>query len=156
MFSTKQKISTTHKPHKLVSKIYFLSIEYFAESYHSMELQTKTLHEWYAMSKIKFKNYKSFFQILILLSGDIAMNPGPSSYPCSKCNTGVGSGAVLCNSCNKWIHSKCEGLSRSQVIALSRTANLNFTCCVCRCRDIQPTPSNITITTVTTTTTTTN
>ena len=88
-FSAKQKISTTHKPHKLVNKNYFLSIEYFADSYHSMELQTKSLHRWYAMSKIKFKNYKSFFQMLILLSGDIAMNPGPSSYPCSKCNTGV-------------------------------------------------------------------
>ena len=45
-FSTKQKISTTHKPHKLVSKNYFLSIEYFADVYHSTELQTKSLHEW--------------------------------------------------------------------------------------------------------------
>ena len=59
-FSTKQKISTTHKPHRLVSKHYFLSIEYFSDSYHSTKLQTKSLHEWYAMSKIKLKNCHSF------------------------------------------------------------------------------------------------
>ena len=64
-----------------------------------MELQTKSLHEWYAMSKLKFKSYKSFFQILILLSGDIAMNPGPNSFPCSKCSNGVRAG-VLCTNCD--------------------------------------------------------
>ncbi|MCP4266595.1 MAG: hypothetical protein GY777_13675, partial [Candidatus Brocadiaceae bacterium] len=59
------------------------------------------------------------------------MNPGPTSYPCAKCNRGVGSG-VLCNTCNFWIHAKCEGLSRSQLNVLSRTGNLDFICCVCR------------------------
>ena len=88
--SIKSKYNLAQKPIKTVGKNYFLSIEYFSDLYHSTELQTKSLHEWYAMSKIKFKDYKSFFQILILLSGDISMNPGPSSYPCSKCNTGVG------------------------------------------------------------------
>ena len=96
-----------------------------------MQLQTKSFHEWYAMSKIKLKNYKSFFQILILLSGDIAMNPGPPSYPCAKCNRGVRSG-VLCSACNLWIHAKCEGISKSQLNVLSRTGNLDFVCNVCR------------------------
>ena len=86
------------------------------------------------MSKIKFKSYKSFFQILILLSGDIALNPGPT-YPCSICDRGVRSSSIYCHACNKWTHSRCEGLSRSEVIVLSRTSNLSFTCRICR--DIQ-------------------
>ena len=131
LFAIKQKHAAVHSPRKLVNKDYFLSTEYFGDTYHAMELHTKSLHEWYAMSKIKFKSYKSFFQFLILLSGDIAMNPGPTSYPCAKCNRGVGSG-VFCNTCNLWIHTKCEGLSRSQLNVLSRTGNLNFICCVYR------------------------
>ena len=102
------------------------------DTYNYTKLQTKSLHEWYALSKIKFKNYKSFFQILILLSGDIAMNPGPVSYPCSKCNRGVRSG-VLCTVCNLWIHTKCEGLNRTQLNCLLQLGgNLGFVCCVCK------------------------
>ena len=82
ILAIKQKHDKVHKPHKLVSKTYFLSVEYFRDTYESMQLQSKSFHEWYAMSKMKFKNYKSFFQFLILPSGDIAMNPGPISYPC--------------------------------------------------------------------------
>ncbi len=141
LFAIKQKHESVHSPRKLVNKDYFLSLKYFGDTYHSMELQTKSLHEWYAMSKIKFKSYKSFFQFLILLSGDIAMNPGPTSYPCAKCNRGVGSG-ILCNTCNFWIHAKCEGLSRSQLNVLSRTGNLDFICSVCREKQTTLTSTN--------------
>ena len=73
----KERKRAAQNPHKLVGKGYFLSIQYFEDTYHFMERQTKTLHGLYAMSKLKFKSYKSFFQVLILLSGDVAMNPGP-------------------------------------------------------------------------------
>jgi len=131
LFAIKQKHAAVHNPRKHVNKQYFLSAEYFGDTYHAMDLYTKSLHEWHAMSKMKFKSYKSFFQILIILSGDISMNPGPTSYPCAKCNRGVGSG-ILCNTCNLWVHTRCEGLSGSQLNVLSRTGNLNFICCVCR------------------------
>ena len=97
-----------------------------------MDQQISGLHNWHTLSKMKLKDYKAFFQILILLSGDVALNHGPTQYPCSFCGNGVGAGSVNCTLCNKWIHSKCKGLTRSQVIALSRTADLNFTCRVCR------------------------
>jgi len=130
--SIKQKYNLAQKPIKVVGKNCFPSIEFFGDTYNSMELQTKSLQQWYAMSKIKFKSYNSFFQILLLLSGDIAMNPGPTSYPCSKCNRGVRSG-ILCTACNLWIHARCEGLDRAQVNILSRSGgNLGFVCCVCK------------------------
>ena len=78
----RQKHRAVQNPKKIVSKDYFLSIEYFGDTYYS-KLQTKSLLEWY-MSKLKFKSYKSFFQLLIILSGEVAMNPGPTSYPCAK------------------------------------------------------------------------
>ena len=53
-FSIKQKYNLAQKPIKVVGKNYFLSIEFFGDTYNSMELQTKSLHQWYAMSKIKF------------------------------------------------------------------------------------------------------
>ena len=109
-----EKINSTHKPQKTISKDYFLSPEYFKDVYRNMDRQTNGLQNWHAMSKMKLKGYKSFFQILILLSGDVALNPGPAQYPCSFCGNGVGAGSVNCTSCGKWIHSKCEGLSRSQ------------------------------------------
>ena len=118
---------------KTISKVYFLSIQYFDDTYHSMELQTKSLHEWYAMSKLKFKSYKSFFQILILLSGDIAMNPGPTSFPCSKCSKGVRVG-ILCTNCDTCIHKICEGLSSSQMTKLSKnqTEMSKVVCIICK------------------------
>ena len=126
------KINSTLKPHKTISRDYFLSPEYFIDVYQKMDQQTGGLQNWHAISKMKLKGYKSFFQILILLSGDVALNPGPTQYPCSFCGKGVGAGSVKCSLCDKWIHSKCEGLSRSQVIALSRASNLNYTCRVCK------------------------
>ena len=49
-------------PNKTFTNDYLLSIQYFDDTYHPKELQTKSLHEWYAMSKLKFKSYKSFFK----------------------------------------------------------------------------------------------
>ena len=107
-------------PLKKVSKEYFLSIEHYTNSYQSMQVQTKSLHEWYAMSKMKLKSYKSFFTFLLLLSGDIALNPGPNmNYPCSKCNKSVRVG-IFCKTCNMWIHQKCEGLTNSELKNLSK------------------------------------
>ena len=62
------------------------------------------------------------------------MNLGPTNFPCAKCNRGVGRGSVFCKTCNLWIHRTCEGLSASQLNALSRIPieDLDFVCCVCR------------------------
>ena len=68
----------------------------------------RTIRNWYAMSKLRLKSYNSFIQILLLLSGDIALNPGPNSnHPCSKCEKSV-RGGVFIKICNMWIHQNAR------------------------------------------------
>ena len=52
----------------------------------------------------------------ILLSGDVHLNPGPTTkYPCPVCARNVTSRGVsyLCNRCSGWVHSKCSGLQNA-------------------------------------------
>ena len=51
---------------------------------------------------------------LILLSGDIQMNPGPTRRvedPCSVCSKGCRTKGILCDSCDSWYHTKCIDMS---------------------------------------------
>ena len=44
-------------------------------------LHTSHIHnafEFFALSKFKYRNKDSFFKLLLLLSGDVSLNPGPS------------------------------------------------------------------------------
>ena len=58
------------------------------------EQYTKHLLKWQCLSKLKLNSFENFYQTLLLLSGDIALNPGPVTYPCSKCSKGVRTSAV--------------------------------------------------------------
>ena len=62
----------------------------------------------YALSKLKLRNYDSFFKYLLLLSGDINLNPGPIQNPCKKCLGSVNKKVIFCKNCNFWFHKKCE------------------------------------------------
>ena len=105
---------------KRISKLaYFLSPEYYTDIYKINNDFTKNLLKWQCLSKLKLTSFENFYQTLLLLSGDIALNPGPASYPCSKCSKGVGAGSVLCTHCDMWIHSKCEGISNTALKSLS-------------------------------------
>jgi len=131
---TKPELKTVrHKEKRLNYKAYFLSPEYFKDIYKIDENRMRHLLKWHCLSKLKLTSFKSFYQTLVLLSGDIALNPGPISYPCSKCSKGVRVG-VLCMHCKLWIHKNCEGLSSSEITKLSKseTDKSNFTCTVCR------------------------
>ena len=76
----KQKQSPNQK-NKFFIKGYFLSVEHYRDCYHLSKLQIKSNMEWYAMSKLKLKNFNSYFQMLLMLSGDIAINPSPTIDP---------------------------------------------------------------------------
>ena len=39
----------------------------------------------YALSKLKLRKRDSFFKYLLLLSGDVNLNPGPIQNPCKRC-----------------------------------------------------------------------
>ena len=49
------------------------------------EVEIRHLLSLYALSKTKHTSHRSFFQFLIILSGDVSLNPGPVRHPCSSC-----------------------------------------------------------------------
>ena len=49
----------------------------------------------FALSKINPSNHRSFFSLLLLTSGDVSLNPGPTKYPCSICERGVRSKPIV-------------------------------------------------------------
>lgn len=46
-------------------------------------------------------------------------------FPCGVCKTGVGSNAVLCGMCGKWVHHKCSGIKGKL------RNNVGFKCATC-------------------------
>ena len=66
---------------RLSKQAYFLSPEYYKDIYKINDDFTKKLLKWQCLSKLKFTPFEIFYQTLLLLSGDIALNPGPVSYP---------------------------------------------------------------------------
>ena len=50
--------------------------------------------------------------LMLALSGDVHLNPGPSRYPCSVCFKNVTSQGTsyLCTRWSHWVHSRCSGL----------------------------------------------
>ena len=71
--------------------------------------------------------------LLLLLAGDIEVNPGPSyKHPCSPCDKPVKSNqdGIQCDGCDFWFHRQCEYLSKSAYLSLSNS-NEACLCSVC-------------------------
>ena len=61
-------------------------------------------------------NYFWLF-LLLALSGDVEVNPGPTKhtkFPCGVCNTACkwGQKAIACDNCGVWYHTTCACLSK--------------------------------------------
>ena len=73
---------------------------------------------------------KSCFIILLLLSGDIASNPGPVKFPCGICNKPVRKkstlGGIQCEDCIMWHHIKCIDLPVNEYNKLSTSTDSWF------------------------------
>jgi len=102
----------------------------------------------YAVSKIEKVN-KSYSLLLILLSGDININPGPVSIKtkCNSCYRTVAKNhrAVSCDLCLKWCHIKCEGISPTryrEMVNENDNNNLSFVCSPCHLNNL-PYPEGI-------------
>ena len=56
---------------------------------------------------------KSTLVLLLVLGGDIEINPGPTKYPCKICNKPVAKShrALQCDECDKWVHIKCGNVT---------------------------------------------
>ena len=75
--------------------------------------------------------------LLLLLAGDIELNPGPRrpKFPCGECGRACTSykgakASILCESCEMWFHSECVGLSDLALDVLGRS-DLPWECCCC-------------------------
>lgn len=56
-----------------------------------------------------------YLAMLLMLCGDVELNPGPVKFPCGVCNKAVRNGvrAVCCDMCDKWFHIKCTSMSNA-------------------------------------------
>ena len=91
------------------------------------------------LSKLNYTRRKKFFSLLLLVCGDISLNPGPTRYPCAVCEKGVRKG-VFCSHCNSWAHQKCEGISNIEYRRLSQIPKeiFSYTCSKCTMYDELP------------------
>ena len=75
--------------------------------------------------------------ILLLLSGDIASNPGPanSMFPCGVCQLAVtwSQKAVACDACSVWLHISCASIGST---SYDQQENMSWKCYCCRSQNI--------------------
>ena len=79
----------------------------------------------------KYGQHNSFLPILLFLSGQIELNPGPQ-YPCGLCEKEVleNQDAICCDHCDIWYHQNCGFVSDLMFDILSNTS---ITWCCCKC-----------------------
>ena len=76
----------------------------------------------------------------MILAGDVASNPGPSTtarkpkHPCVHCSKGVisRSRAISCDNCERWVHSRCTQITNAEYDNIvAENAELNYLCNIC-------------------------
>ena len=81
---------------------------------------------------IRSRPSKTLTLLIIFLSGDIQVKPGPTSiYPCGCCELPVTwdhQRAVCCDNCKLWYHSECIEHSSSK-INVQQFSNISWICC---------------------------
>lgn len=75
--------------------------------------------------------------MLMLLSGDIELNPGPQrkwKYPCRVCSRPVmkNQKGVQCDNCDLWVHTRCAGITTAEYQSL-QLSDPPWFCDVCCC-----------------------
>ncbi|VDI37763.1 Hypothetical predicted protein [Mytilus galloprovincialis] len=67
------------------------------------------------------------------MSGDVHPHPGPIKYPCSVCERPVAKNqhALQCDSCDQWVHIKCDGITKQEYKQFQEIKHLIFECPKC-------------------------
>ena len=90
-------------------------------------------YKLYAISKLKYKNHKTFCRYLILLSGDIELTPGPD-FSCAICekNIPLRYRVLCCQNCDSWVHKKCAKISETRYKSIKmKETGFYFDCHQC-------------------------
>ena len=74
-----------------------------------------------------WRQYTWNLSVLLPLSGDIQLNPGPICYPCGVCKKK----AVSCDLYECWFHIKCANLSANHYSYLCEQVDFNRQCSSC-------------------------
>lgn len=87
------------------------------------------------LCKVSLKNKPQLLLILLLLSGDIELNPGPPrpiKFPCGICKKACkwGQRAIACDECQIWYHTDCAFLSTFNYDILAN-CSLSWCCLSC-------------------------
>ena len=88
-----------------------------------------TRHKYYQNKHITNVNYTTVICIiLLLLSGDVSLNPGPVQFPCGTCEKGVrrNQRAIQCDDCNLWFHLKYIDLPLTEYELLGNSTDSWF------------------------------
>ena len=117
---------------KQINKIDSLSLESLFFTKVLNQRYNKEQFNLFLLSKLNYTRRKTFFSLLLLLSGDISLYPGPTKYPYAFCEKGVRKG-IFCSQCHLWDHQKCEGVSNTEYRRLSKIPmeNFSYTCSKC-------------------------
>ena len=70
--------------------------------------------------------------LLLLMSEDVSENPGPTRFPCGKCQKSVkrNQRGIQCESCFLWHHAKCIAMPVSEYNYLSNSSD-DWYCYLC-------------------------
>ena len=70
--------------------------------------------------------------LLLTLSGDIELNPGPVRFPCGRCGRAVKSNqrGICCDQCDRWHHVACTNLIGEEYARLSNSLE-SWVCAAC-------------------------
>ena len=70
---------------------------------------------------------------ILLLSGDVHLNPGPVLYPCRICCKSVQNNqrGLLCDMCHRWCHIKCVSVSDIEHDNYCELGEFNWLCPIC-------------------------
>ena len=68
--------------------------------------------------------------MILAMSRDVEVNPGPVAYPRTVCSNSVRKNqrAILCSKCSKWTLAKCCGVSHSEYPILSDCVDDQWLC----------------------------
>ena len=75
---------------------------------------------------------------LLILAGDVELNPGPTKYPCTVCKKAVRSNqhGLCCNGCELWTHAKCCGIAEGEYQRMARLETFSWRCPLCICTEL--------------------
>ncbi len=82
--------------------------------------------------------------MLILVSNDINLNPGPEPttvivndtiYPCGTCDKPVidGERGIVCDTCSQWYHTSCQSMDTALYQAHQNDQAMAWDCIICNC-----------------------